>query len=100
MSVLLFEWRFLNFSATWSDIRNPDPAQISIYVFMQLRRIPQYRVNGYIKLTSIIGNNRWGPAVLYAKILTVINQVITIRIEAKWTNAKIVKLRDFFHKVA
>ena len=48
---------------------------------------------------SIVGNNRfggWGPTVLYAKILTVIDQVITIRKEAKWTYAKIVELRDFF----
>ena len=36
---------------------------------------------------SIVGNNRfggWGPTVLYAKILKVIDQVITIRKEAKW----------------
>ena len=48
---------------------------------------------------SIVGNNRfggWGPTVLYAKILTVIDQVITVRKEAKWAYAKIVELRDFF----
>ena len=34
--------------------------------------------------------------VLYAKILTVINQVITIRKKATWAYAKIVELRFFF----